>query len=310
MMDWLRRIYRILWPVLPSGKPWLVYEQARNNWKASSIHALNGALLLAAYDNKSRTDSWLLKLVGTVATQIHKSGAETYGYGDPYFGRIYLPAEDKDAPAMSVGIASHDVKPGARQPAEYGARQTEGYCCYIPRGSGKWNELWRVPDMTFTGIRFLQIGGIVSGLVRVDNDWIACCIDRGIQSSKGWHNGTHCTELAVINGTVLAFLRNGDVRHLNPKTGVLGKTIAKTGTKPMRAVLHEGLLYWITMGADEVWVTNGNRSKRVAQLGGKPDNPSANGSLFGTSICTTGDRIYTIRSMNNNGIQVHEIRVG
>lgn len=274
-----------------------------NNRKLSSLHSLDGeVLLVASYDNDTRTNSWLHVLDRGALIEVFRSSAETYGTGDRVGNHIYIPGEHKNGQVIRANISSRTVeKMPFRQPSEYGSRSVEGKCAYIPRGSGKVNELFDMSSGKRTGIVFDRLHGIVTGLVLRDGEWIASVIDGGIQSSAGWHIQCECPELALLGNDVLLFLKNGDVHLLDGKS--IGRKIAATGIKPRRAVVGDGICFWITESPYQLWATNGRESKRIHDFG-----PRADGTLFSSSVSFSDGRLFVGLTIGkDNGFEIYKV---
>lgn len=310
-MKWFTWLWNMIFPAkIPSGvivDLWV--GERKTNWKVSSIHALDkGYALLACYDNSTRNDSWLLLIDSNGrATVKLKTEAETFGYGDRIGDWIYIPSEDKDGRIVRVNVKTLNIEQlPFKQPFQYGARQVDGMCSYIARGSRN-NTLYDMTTGKLTNITFSHSDDIISGMCKRDDEWIVCGLSGGIQSSKGWYIQDGCPEIINLNGSILAFLRNGDVRILDGNK--LGSKIASTGCKPCRAVKVGRLVYWITWNTDQLWVTNGKKSKKLYDFGNPRIDPMSNGSLFGTSISESNGNIIVARSRGTNGYDVYRIKV-
>jgi len=305
ILNWLISLFSGIIGVPSSIDLELVAQVSRKNWKVSSVHALNdGAILLAVYDNASRKDAWLyvIKNDGSTA-QILKTSAETYGYGDRVDDWIYVPAEHKNGHIVRVNVNSHSAEVlTLTQPQEYASRQIEGVAAYIPRGNSKSNILFDMTNGQVLPISFNGLDGIVTGIVKKDDEWILVGLDTKVQSSSGWQIQHPCTEAIELLGDVLIFARNGKVYKLDGDE--LGDEIADTGSKPRRAVKIGRLVYWVTGYPDQIWVTNGKKSRKLHDFENTAIDPDKNGSGFNISISVDEDELIIARSKDDNGYEV------
>jgi len=304
--------YRIrVGDVLPaSASAQTISAQSRKHLAVCTVHSLAyGQLLLGTYDNDTRSNCWLdeVRPDGSLRN-IMTSESETFGYGEAFGDLLYIPMETRSEPAIAVNRRAELVRLPFAPPAEYCARIVKGEGCFIRRGNGHHNIMFSYVLGQPTGVAFPALNGMVSGLVKRDatGEWIAASIDKGIQSSLGWHIDAGCPEVIERNGEVLAFLRNGDVHTLDGAN--LGRKIVSTGMKPMRAVLAGGLVYWVTYRKTQLWVTDGRTANMLIDFGDDYVDPMASGTLFGASITPYQDGLAIAMSVNDkNGYEIHHV---
>jgi hypothetical protein len=283
-----------------------VYVDSTNWKKTSSIQKASCGLLLCTYHNISRKDSWV-GLIG--ADGKHKvivtTGNETIGTPSLADGWWTYAAESgAGKPLIKVKDATGEVGQGIPALATYATMCVDGYVAYsspvrLVDPSGKVVHAWT------------DFSGFVAGLARRGDEWVIASMDgsaTGIASTKGWRLSGAYPEVAVLNGEILGFAKNGDVDLVS--NGKVVKTLFKTGRKANRARVAGGLVYWVTADYDSLWVGNGKDFKMLAEWkGGDSDNGIASGSGFNTSLTVDGDVVYVSRSVTDNGVEVWKVQL-
>lgn len=313
MKDKLTFLYYYIWSLF-RGKPEvksevMVYSGGSfgRDTRLSMLKCVAKGVVWCEYHGKTRRDTrirrWLLD--GT-ADQVWSGNAETYGYPDkPIDGRLYLPLE-KDPRIVTVDGLGGCAHGSAIHDKDYSAREVDGFTCV--QDWGKPNELWDIVTGEYTGIKFPDLKGIVSGIIHDGDEWIASVIDWGIQSSKGWYIQQGAIDLAMFAGRRYAAMTDGRVCEL--KDGRLGKTVFNTHQKPQRFVHHKGRLYLFTSRRDEVWSFDGRRAYLVTHKGGEtPTDPAEDRSLFDASGDSGHGELWWGRTVQNSHVEVFRLKV-
>lgn len=276
-------------PAMPIGVAWeKVCDFERESYKVSAIMPLDGGALVCSYNNSTRNDSRLFRC-GADGTkkEIWHGGEETVGQGYKLEGMWYLPVEKPQGDILAVPVDGSSCKAFTAQGGRYACRIIEG--CV-----GVGQQLFDVGTPSVPIATFTRLSGILCGLVRAVDEWIASDDERGIMSSKGWFIEAKCPDLAVVGGKVLAFLRSGDVRVIEGEK--LGRSLGTTLHKCRRAWSDGKRCWWTTAPSDggdghAVWMTDGDSMLQVGCFAGKKEETPASslGSLFGSAICEADD---------------------
>lgn len=278
-----------------------------DNYNVSSIHPLlDGKMLVGCYDNKSRRESRLHVVSGDgTVREIYKGGEETIGQGWVGGGQWWLPVECGEQKIIGVPLDGAHASRDMAQGGKYSARVTDGHV-------GVGNKVFAITDTSKPVASMPKLAGILSGLVRRGDEWIACDDEKGIQSSEGWFVECRCPDLAIVGGRVLAFLRSGEVRLV--EDGKLSTALGNTTRKCRRVWTSGSLAWWSTAPSDgdghhQVWVTNGESMLRVGQFPGLAESTTAGalGSLFGSAVCVDSENAVWLAAANEtrDGWQLH-----
>ena len=284
---------------MPTRVDWRkVAAWKHDNFNVSSIHPLSGGkILVGCYDNKSRKESRLhvVEADGSV-NEIYKGGEETIGQGWFGGGQWWLPVECGAQQLITVPQDGSSASRHVSQNGKYSARVTDGHV-------GVGNQVFAITDTSKPVASMPKLAGILSGLVRLGDEWIASDDERGIQSSEGWFIEALCPDLAIVGGRVLAFLRSGEVRLI--EDGKLSTPLGNTTRKCRRVWVNGSLAWWSTAPSDgdghhQVWVTNGESMLRVGQFNGLAESTTAGalGSLFGSAVCVDSDNAVWLAAAN------------
>lgn len=283
-----------------------LFVNTKKNIKVNSIQKASCGLLVSTYDNDSRKNSWIVLIQAGVSKTIFSSPNETIGTPALVDGWWVFPAESKKLePLVLINDKTAEIKRGIKPLAEYATVCLDGFIPYA-------NPV-RLCDPSGKVINsFQDFNGIVSGIAKKNENWILAIMDGsspGIASTKGWKIAGQYPEVAVMNGSVIGFAKNGEVHLLN-ENGKIEKTITKTGSKAQRARVKDGLVFWTTADYDQLWVSNGNDSKMLHQWkdGDKPDGTSS-GSLFNTSLTFDGKAVIVARSVTKNGYEIWKVEL-
>lgn len=274
---------------LPEKVVWQkVCEFEREAYKVSALMPIRGGVILCCYNNRERGTSRVFRCGNDGSkTEIWKGGEETIGQGSEMGGCWFLPVEKKGGDVLAVTSDGTSCKPYVSQGGQYACRIVEWH---IAVG----NQLFAIANTGAPVATFPRLAGIVCGLVHVGDEWIASDDQCGIQSSRGWFVECKCSELAVVGGRVLAFLRSGEVRVVQGEG--LCRTIGNTLHKCRRAWSNGTCCWWTVAPSDggarhDVWCTDGRAMRNLGGVEGKRENTPAGelGSLFGSAICEADD---------------------
>ena len=292
---------------LPLSVRWeRVASFERESYKVSSIHPLEGGkVLVGCYNNVERGTS-RLHVVGADGSrkEIWKGGEETIGQGWKGGGQWWLPVEKKNGDIIGVPLDGSSASAATAQGGQYSCRIVDAHVAV-------GNKLFQIGDTETPRAQLSKLGGIISGLVCADGEWIGSDDERGIEGESGWFISALCPELAFVGGKVLAFLRSGEVRVI--EDGQLGQSIGNTIRKCRRAWTENGLCWWTTAPSDGdgkhgCWVTDGASMLKVGEFPGKAEATQAGalGSLFGSAVCigTDGAVWVAVTDETQNGYHV------
>lgn len=270
--------------------------------KASSIQKASCGLLLCTYHNITRSDSWI-GLINNGYKVLISTQNETIGTPALVDGWWTFAFESgKKEQLIKVNDVTGEVSRGIKALDEYATMCVDGYIAYsspvrLVDPAGKVVHTWT------------NFSGFVAGLARMGDEWLVASMDGnnvGIASTKGWKLNGEYPEVAVLNGKILGFAKNGEVHEI--ANGKVVKVLFKTGSKANRARVKDGLVYWTTADYDQLWVTNGRDFKRLAEWteGDKP-NGTTSGSGFNTSLTFDGNDVVVARSVTNRGVEVWRV---
>lgn len=281
-----------------------------NRTKLSMLKCIKAGVIWCEY-GPSRHDALLMRMLthGLKVDRIHRSSeAETYGYPDKPIGSfLNLPMEHKNGHIIKVDGNGGVVKSRSVQPKDYSSREVSGHTCILNRGGKDHNQLWSMITGQYAGVEFPNLKGIVTGMIRDGNEWIACVIDKGIQSSKGWHIPDGCVDIIEYAGMRIGALSDGRVVEFTDK---IKDTLFNTRQKPQRFVIHDGLLILFTSRRDEVWAYDGRKGYRLAsQEGETPTDWPDDQSLFDASGDSGHGYLWWGRTIHNQGVEVRRLKI-
>lgn len=294
-----------------------VFSVDKRDLSVSGMRVLdNEDLLIFSYDRKTRDNTYVYRIPKSGSPFIElEADAETWNAvvddlpNDKRIGDwSYIVAEDKGGKLRRVNVKAGKIETmDWRQPHEYSATTTDGYACYIPRGSGKYNELWNLHTRENTGIRFDKLIGIVTGLIKHDGKWVASVPDKGIQREDGAWIPAPCYLLATVGNRAIAFLTNGDVYKLvnDGSDFRLGDKIGSTGFKPTDYATDGQYVYWTTQHKAQYWVTNGDDMKMLADFGGEAKPGDSYGSLFWSTCGLDLTHHYVAVTKQSGGFKLY-----
>ena len=292
---------------LPLSVRWeRVASFERESYKVSSIHPLEGGKVLVGCYNSVERGTSRLHVVGADGSrkEIWKGGEETIGQGWKGGGQWWLPVEKKAGNIIGVPLDGSSASAATAQGGQYSCRIVDAHVAV-------GNKLFQIGDTETPRAQLSKLGGIISGLVYADGEWIGSDDERGIEGERGWFISALCPELAFVGGKVLAFLRSGEVRVI--EDGQLGQSIGNTIRKCRRAWTENGLCWWTTAPSDGdgkhgCWVTDGTSMLKVGEFPGKAEATQAGalGSLFGSAVCigTDGAVWVAVADETQNGYHV------
>lgn len=309
IMIWnaITRVWRSLSPpAMPSvDKLTLLHKDQMRHLKVCAVTVCTKGILFTPYHNVSRNDAWikLIRRDGTIET-ILKSNAETYGTPDKVGDWWIFPHEEINARIKKVHDRTCEVATSHIQPAQYATR-----CLASVIGVNGRNDkpfLWDA--VRNRRIHTFDAEGIISGIARIGGDWVAAIMDGGkpgLYSTRGWRIAGRFPEVVNFGGELIAFEKSGAVEAYGVD-GRLKRRIGTTGTKPQRARLRGGLVFFTTANWDGIWVTDGKRLKLLHEWR-DGDRQANDGSLFNTSIAFDGKDIIFARSIDSNGIEIWRV---
>lgn len=300
------------------------------NIKVSQLMMLKSKLAICVYHNSTRHNAWVYTVnkdgsgLKIAHTDNHK---ETIGmsYGPvQYNGKsvYFLPSEDPEKDkVLYIDSNSGIVEESSfNAPYQYSEVSLDGVAYFSKNGrssGGFWNIV--------TGQRLNKnlsiIPGIVFGMVKDGDDYVCACdgdceqngIYYGLISSDGWKIQGKISDVNYANNNMIAFFRNGRVCSID-ETHNIGRELVNTNAKARRSCqdVNKKVCYWTTHGPQQLWVTNGDECKFLADFGGDVvSNPEEEGSAFSSAVAMSqsdSNTVYVATTKeNNNGWSLHKI---
>lgn len=316
---WIQRWFGKLWAEkLPKLKRIeTVFRDSNSNMKVCSVACSSGGVLFTPYHNFTRRDSWIFRWDGNKADVLAsfaagKDARETVGTPDRVGDWWIYPSESHGGRVIGVHDRTGHTRTYMVQPAAYSTRCVEGVIAFSYKSEHKV-QLWDILETRKLHEWPLdQVAGIVSGIVQDGSHWIISIMagDKPcIASTRGWRIAGKYVDIIELNGELLCFAKSGEVEVRGLSNGKKLRTICDTDNKPQRARRSGGLVYWVTSNWDQLWVTNGDDVRLLAEWkdGDKPEN---DGSLFGCSLDVQDDNtLYVARSINGRGYELMKVEV-
>lgn len=301
----------------------IVNNELAKDWKTSSITIAKCGLLVGTYHNITRTDA-AIDLVNPstgASKNLIRNNNETFGKPTLIGGWWYFTAENRVSRVVRIRDADGKAETTNRvQPEDYSTV-----------ASGEWFPIsWaaRKPESSRpprlwscvtgnSGYQFKKLRGIASGICKwggkvvisvgdgseagvesESGDWIT---DDSAKMRENWSTPT----INTVNGSLIAFRKNGTVVEIKSLKDKEVKVIGNIGLKPCRSVSTGNLIFWTTSNKDSLCVTNGDKVARIWDMPGSDlSDGTSSGSLFDTDVDVRGSQIVIARSQQNGGFEV------